>query len=136
MRWLPAFDIGLPPDESAARAALAQAGQVWLDQATAALLDVPKGTTPTRTFYRLEADGSFVKTIGQYQLAGTYDFEDLEGKTYVTLNFDEASIQLHEEKYLIHYCGQHHEYFNVLDSKTVVGSWGQCDGPNFYFRRK
>lgn len=86
--------------------------------------------------YRLEADGSFVKTIGQYQLAGTYDFEDFEGKTYVTLNFDEASIQLHEEKYLIHYCGQHHEYFNVLDSKTVVGSWGQCDGPNFYFRRK
>lgn len=86
--------------------------------------------------YRLEADGSFVKTIGQYQLAGTYNFEDFEGKTYVTLNFDETSIQLDAEKNLIHYCGQDYEYFTVKDAKTIAGNWSECDGPNLYFERR
>lgn len=89
--------------------------------------------------YRLEKDGSFVKTIGTYKLTGTYDFETFEGKNYVNLNFDEASVQVDVERSrgsLIHYCGQPYEVFTILDSKTVVGSWGQCDGPNLYFRRR
>lgn len=89
--------------------------------------------------YRLEADGSFVKTIGKYQLTGTYDFDTYEDRQYINLNYDEASIQLNEEYGswgLIHYCGQHYEPFLIVDSKTVRGSWSECDGPNLYFKRR
>ncbi len=90
--------------------------------------------------YNLRQDGSFVKTIGHYQLTGTYDFETgTEGGNFVTLNYDEASVKLDEESGswgLIHYCGQTYEPFVILDSKTVRGSWSECDGPNLYFERR
>jgi hypothetical protein len=89
--------------------------------------------------YRLEADGSFVKNIGKFQLTGTFNFETYEDRKYVILNYDEASIQLNEEDGsggLIHYCGQHYEPFQIVDAKTVRGSWGECDGPNLYFERR
>ncbi|GAA0877508.1 hypothetical protein GCM10009119_04760 [Algoriphagus jejuensis] len=89
--------------------------------------------------YKLEADGSFVKTIGKYRMSGTYEFSTFEDRKYVNLNYDEASIQLNEEYGswgLIHYCGQHYEPFLILDSKTIRGSWSECDGPNLYFERR
>ena len=86
--------------------------------------------------YRLETDGSFVKTIGQFRLTGTYDFRTFEDGQYVYLSYDEASIKLDEERSRIHYCGQHYEPFLIIDSKTIRGSWSECDGPNLYFERK
>ena len=53
--------------------------------------------------YRLETDGSFVKTIGQFRLTGTYDFRTFEDGQYVYLSYDEASIKLDEERSMIHY---------------------------------
>lgn len=89
--------------------------------------------------YRLEKNGSFVKNIGNYRLTGTYEIDDSNyDRTYITLNYDAASLTLNEEsgRYLIHYCGQNYEPFVVVDSKTISGSWGECDGPNFIFQRK
>jgi hypothetical protein len=93
----------------------------------------------TTYYYSLNADGSFVKKIGQYSLTGTFDFEVFEGVNYVSLNYDQESYQLSEEWGswgLIHYCGQDYEYFTILDSKTVQGNWGSCDGPILIFERK
>lgn len=87
--------------------------------------------------YRLEKNGSFVKNIGKYRLTGTFEF-GVEDSNWVTLTYDEASLRLNEdsERNLIHYCGQNYEPFKLLDSKTVSGSWGECDGPNFIFARR
>lgn len=91
-------------------------------------------------FYRLKADGSFVKTIGEYNLSGTYNFETgSEGEKFVFLNYDEASFKISQEWGgwgLIHYCGQDYEIFKILNSKTVQGSWGSCDGPILIFSRR
>lgn len=89
--------------------------------------------------YRLEKNGSFVKNLGNYRLKGTYEIDDSNyDRTYITLNYDAESIALNEEsgRNLIHYCGQNYEHFSVLDSKTISGSWSECDGPNFIFRKK
>lgn len=90
--------------------------------------------------YRLEADGTFVKNIGKYRLTGTYDFETgSDEEKYINLNYDEASIKINKvwgSIGLIHYCGQNYEPFIILDSNTVTGQWGQCDGPNFIFKRR
>lgn len=106
----------------------------WIPQDDITLL------TDTTYFYKLKSDGSFVKTIGQYKLTGTFDFETgPEGQNYVILTYDEASFKLDEEYGswgLIHYCGQNYEPFTILDSKTVQGSWGECDGPILIFSRR
>ncbi|SFU08301.1 hypothetical protein SAMN04489724_3796 [Algoriphagus locisalis] len=89
--------------------------------------------------YRLEKNGSFIKNLGIYRLTGTYEIdESTDDRTYISLIYDEASITLNEEsgRNLIHYCGQNYEPFVVVDSKTISGSWGACDGPNFIFQRK
>lgn len=45
--------------------------------------------------YRLEADGSFIKNIGKYRLSGTWELEiGLEEQKWITLAYDEASIEL------------------------------------------
>lgn len=95
--------------------------------------------TDSTYYYNLNVDGSFVKTIGKYSLTGTYDFYTYEGRNYVSLDYDEESFALSEEWGswgLIHYCGQDHEIFTVLSSKTIHGNWGSCDGPILYFDRK
>ncbi|MFT5765088.1 MAG: hypothetical protein ACI8X3_002524 [Saprospiraceae bacterium] len=90
--------------------------------------------------YRLEADGSFIKNIGKYRLSGTWELEiGLEEQKWITLAYDKASIELDEDQGswgLIHYCGQTFEPFTILDSDTVVGSWGECDGPYLYFKKR
>ena len=107
---------------------------VWVPEA---------GLTPltdTTYQYRLESDGTFEKKIGSYTLRGTFDFHTYEGeKKYVILNYDEESYSISEEWGgwgLIHYCGQNYESFTLLDSRTVQGSWGNCDGPTLIFERK
>jgi len=90
--------------------------------------------------YRLEANGSFVKNIGKYRLSGTWELEiGPEDQKWITLEYDEASVNLDRGQGfmgLIHYCGQTYEPFTIIDSKTVVGSWGHCDGPNLYFAKR
>lgn len=96
--------------------------------------------TDTIYTYKLKADGSFVKSIGQYKLTGNFDFETgPEGQNYVILTYDDASLKLDQASGswgLIHYCGQNYEPFTILDSKTVQGSWGECDGPILFFNRR
>lgn len=95
---------------------------------------------PDTTYnYRLESDGSFVKNIGEYSLTGTFEFEEIDGTTYASLNYDKESLKISENwgrMGLIHYCGQDYEYFTILDNKTVQGNWGNCDGPILIFERK
>lgn len=94
----------------------------------------------TTYFYNLEADGSFVKTIGTYNLSGTYNFETgPEDQKFIYLNYDDESFKISQEWGgwgLIHYCGQDYEIFEILNSKTVQGNWGSCDGPTLIFDRK
>ncbi len=117
--------------------------QEWILKGYKSVWVPQDGITPitdSTYFYNLNTDGSFVKTIGQFELTGTFEFETgPEGQNYVTLTYDEASLKLDEESGswgLIHYCGQNFEPFTILDSKTVQGSWGECDGPILIFNRR
>lgn len=92
-------------------------------------------------YYELRKDGTFTKFIGEYELDGTYE----KGKDEI-YNTDNIIFQYDQETYLkdreseglwlIHNCGMDSEYFTFMDPNTIRGSWGACDGPNFYFERE
>lgn len=58
---------------------------------------------------------------------------------YLVFRYDQETYLEDRERDgfgLIHYCGQDYEPFSFVDSNTIKGSWGACDGPNLYFERR
>lgn len=92
-------------------------------------------------YYELREDGTFTKFIGEFELNGTFEKEgDLSNEAeYLIFKYDQETYLEDRERDgfgLIHYCGQDFEPFYYVDSNTIRGSWGACDGPNLYFERQ
>lgn len=118
--------------------------QTWVFSGTASSWVADPQITPivdSLYYYQLREDGTFTKFIGEYELEGTYEMSDdhTNDAKYLTFHYDQATYLEDRERDgfgLIHYCGQDYEPFVFIDSNTIKGSWGACDGPHMYFERK
>ncbi|WP_134200083.1 hypothetical protein [uncultured Algoriphagus sp.] len=92
-------------------------------------------------YYELNENGTFTKFIGEFELHGNYEtVADADNNPeYLVFRYDQETYLEDRERDgfgLIHYCGQDYEPFSFVDSNTIKGSWGACDGPNLYFERR
>ncbi|WP_268033383.1 hypothetical protein [Algoriphagus sp. PAP.12] len=97
--------------------------------------------TDSLYYYELRKDGTFTKFIGEFELDGTYEKgkDELYNRDNIIFQYDQETYLEDRERGafgLIHNCGMDSEYFSFVDSNTIRGSWGACDGPNLYFERQ
>ncbi|NVK50205.1 MAG: hypothetical protein HWE09_10570 [Cyclobacteriaceae bacterium] len=91
--------------------------------------------------YRFNSNGDFSKTLGSYELTGTFQIEEdqVNQREFLFLEYDQRSYQLHQSSNgfpLIHSCTAGSETLVFEDSETLFGSWSACDGPILFFARK
>lgn len=77
--------------------------------------------------YSLLPDGSFTKTVGDFEIEGSYEKSFEDGLTrfkflYTTKN-----------SLLVHSCTVDSEDYFINSKGQLTGTWDACDGPKLYF---
>lgn len=77
--------------------------------------------------YSLFPDGTFIKTVGENKLDGTYEQSFSEGLTRYTFKFAE------DGDLLIHGCSSGSEEYFINSKGQLTGTWDSCDHPKLFF---
>ncbi|MEN2280685.1 hypothetical protein AAGF08_01005 [Algoriphagus sp. SE2] len=80
--------------------------------------------------YSLLPDGSFTKTVGDYEIEGSYEKGLEDGLTRFKFFYSTKN------SLLIHSCMQDEEDYFINSQGQLTGTWDACDGPKLFFDKK
>lgn len=80
--------------------------------------------------YTMMPDGTFTKTVGEYELSGTYEESFSDGLTKYRFQYGT------QQSLLIHSCSTDFEDYFINSKGQLTGTWDSCDGPKLYFDKE